>query len=481
MSAVPTSHQRTAPDASAPRRVVELDVGETKTVALAEGGKTKVRLVAVTAQHDTLSGAVRSAQVQLEVDGHAVALGCGNYHLPVTVGRAQVDCPAIQAYYRNARSDAWGLSHDARLRLWPAGRPWMPPGTFAYPLDQRWFASGTQMANEPTFVDGGDTPERKRIYYHSDLDFGGCEGLVDVRAATGGLLVSVAARTLSGHRRPPVSARHDVVYLLDERGWYHRYSHLHSIDGGIRLGDIVRPGQPIGKLGKEGASGGWAHLHFGVVSRQPSGRWGCEDAYAYVWEAYRNQFRPPLLALARPHHLVRTGETVVLDASGSWCRTGSIASFDWTFTDGRTAHEATVRRQYAQAGTYSETLKITDRQGNVAYDFAVVQVIDRAAADRLPPTIHAAYHPSLNLRALQPVTFCVRTFRTTEGCEQWGFGDGSPPVLVRSDGNVDPLSPQGYARTTHRFAKPGTYLVRVERRNALGQNAIAHLAVDVGG
>src|SRR6185436_2972868 len=104
----------------------------------------------------------------------------------------------------------------------------------------------TQMANEPTYVDGGDKPERKKIYYHNDLDFGGCEGLVDVVSATDGLVVSVAGKTLPEHADSPARPRYDGVYLLDERGWYYRYSHMQSIDPAIQLGAKVKRGQKVG-------------------------------------------------------------------------------------------------------------------------------------------------------------------------------------------------------------------------------------------
>ena len=76
------------------------------------------------------------------------------------------------------------------------------------------------------------------------------------------------------------------VYVRDDRGWYYRYSHMKAIDPAIAPGESVRMGQKIGTLGKEGGSGGWAHLHFGIVSRQPSGKWGTQEAYAFAWEAY---------------------------------------------------------------------------------------------------------------------------------------------------------------------------------------------------
>lgn len=116
--------------------------------------------------------------------------------------------------------------------------------------------------------------------------------------------------------------------VLDDRGWYYRYSHLFTIDDAIQPGARVRMGQRLGLLGKEGASGGWAHLHFGIKSRQPS-------------------------------------------------------------------------------------------------------------------------------------------------------GDGTPPVTVQSDGCVQALARDGFAVTEHRFARPGHYLVRVERRNERGEPAIAHLGVAI--
>lgn len=78
------------------------------------------------------------------------------------------------------------------------------------------------------------------------------------------------------------------------------------------------------------------------------------------------------------------------------------------------------------------------------------------------------------------MTFKVRTFRTTEGEEKWDFGDGTPAVAVKSDGNAKPRAPDGYAETVHRYAKPGHYVVRVERVGHTGGTAIAHLHVRVG-
>jgi len=425
--------------------------------------------------------AVREARVRIELNGQSLVLTSATYHLPTMFAGVQIDCPITKGYIGNSsEGNAWGLLKDARFRLWPADSPWVEPGTFAYPLKQKWFASHTQVANEPTYVDGGEAPDNKKIYYHYGLDSGGAEGLVEVVAAAAGRVISSGKEVLPGCNDSPVQPRYDVVYVLDDRGWYHRYSHLQSIDGSIRPGAAILLGQRVGVLGKEGGSGGWSHLHYDITGRQPSGLWGIEEGYAYLWAAYHRQYKPEVIAVARPHQFVFTGDKVILDGSKSWSKSGGISRFEWSFTDGTRAEGATVERAYSRSGEYSEILKVTGPRGEVDYDFAVVLVIDKSNPNQLPPTIHPAFAPTMNIHAGDTITFKVRSFRVTTGNETWDFGDGSENVIVKSDGNVNSLARDGYAVTEHRFARPGQYIVRVERTNQRGQKAIAHLHVPVG-
>lgn len=458
-----------------PFRVVDLAVGESAEVELSNGNKAKIKLLDLEETRDEVCSAVRRAQVKVEVNGQTITLVSATYHLPVTVAGVQIDCPITKGYNQDSQTDAWGLVKDARLRLWPAGAPWMPPGTFRYPARQRWFATMTQMANEPVYVDGGDVPGPRKIYYHYGLDIGGSEGLVEVVAATDGLVVCAGKEMLPEHKETPVDPRYDVVYVLDSRGWYYRYSHLKTIE--VKLGEQIKIGRKIGLLGKEGGSGGWSHLHFDIHSRQPSGKWGIQEGYGFLWESYLREYQPKVLAVARPHHVIWATQKVTLDASLSWPKG---PRYEWTFTDGSTAAGAQVERKYEKPGSYSEILKVTDADGRVDYDFAIVQVIDKANPKPLPPTIHPNYAPTLGLKPGDPVTFKVRTFRTQDGEEQWDFGDGTPMVRVKSDGNVKPLAPDGYAETIHRFEKPGLYVVRVERSNQAGVKAVGHLKVRIG-
>ncbi len=461
-------------------RTVDLNIGQRTEVQLADGSKVAVQLLKVDHQIDQVRMAVRRAEVTVEINGHKVQLVCSTYHLPIKVAGVQIDCPVTSGYLRNSRSNPWGLRKDARLRLWPGKSPWIKPGSFVYPVKQKWFANPTQMANEPTYVNGDERPDRKTIYYHYGLDIGGAESMVDVLAATDALVVSKGTEVMEAQSDHwPVRPRYDVIYLLDRRGWYYRYSHLSSFETDIRPGKRVKMGDKIGSLGKEGASGGWSHLHFEILSRQPSGMWGTHAGYAYLWQAYLSQYKPAVVAVARPHGLIWAGQRITLDGSRSYSSSGKIASYDWLLTDGTTAQGRLLERRYDQPGTYAEFLRVSDIGGRQSYDVAIVQVLDKQNPKRLPPTIHACYFPTFGIRAGDPVTFKVRSFRVKQGNETWNFGDGTETVKVRSDGNATALAKDGYAVTTHRFAKPGHYLVKVHRTDANGVRATAGLHVEV--
>jgi len=465
-------------------RVVDLNRGETAQVQLGDGKKVDLKVTEVTEMRDPIRSAMRLAQVTLEIDGKKLNLDSGNYRLPVKFGEVQIDCPVTKGYYENCDpfEDSWGLVKDARLRLWPGNASWFEPGRFIYPVRQRWFATQTQIGNEPSYVDGGDCPPRK-IYYHSGNDIGGCEGLIDVVSACDGLVVSARGMAMEGYSNAPFYKPHgdyDYVYILDEHGWFYRYAHLQRIDEAVQPGTRIKAGERIGILGKEGSSGGWAHLHFDIKALQPSGKWGIQDAYAFLWEAYVREHKPDVIAVARPHHLAQVGDSVVLDGSRSWSSATERKTFEWSFTDGSKGAGARIERRYERPGAYSEVLKVVDARGRVGYDVATVQVFARGQTNNFPPTIHAAYSPTLNIRAGDPVTFKVRTFRTIFGRERWDFGDGSAVVEAQSDGNAKPLGKDGYAVTQHRYEKPGYYIARVERTNERGETAVARLVIEVG-
>ena len=463
------------------RVVVELDVGESQDVLLSDGETINLKLLTVDVVRDSLRNAIRSASLRVAIDGEEHTLNSGNYNLPLSAGKVQIDCPVVRDYSTNTRRNIWALHKDARFRLWPEGSPFMTPGTFVYPVKQEWLASMSQSGNEPTYVDWGENLANKNIYYHEGHDIGGAEGLDEIVSATDGLVLAAHGDTLQGFNDFPGDVRTDVIYILNDLGWYIRYSHLDSTDPEIRPGTRVKSGQRIGIMGKQGGSGGWVHLHFGMSHKETStGDWGIEDAYPYVWEAFVNQYDPAILAVARPHHLLWTGQEAMLDGRKSKSFGGEIVSYEWTFCDGTTAVGAVQQKTYTKPGEYSEILKVTDSSGNIDYDFTVIQVYARDEVEQTIPAIQPVYYPSLDIKPGDPVTFLVRTFNTDVGNEVWDFGDGSPPVSVRSE-TVDRQNfiKGKFAETVHSYKEPGQYLVRVARSDASGREAIAHLHVVV--
>jgi murein DD-endopeptidase MepM/ murein hydrolase activator NlpD len=469
-------------------RTIDLNVGDSCNVTLSDGTQAAVKLLELKEPRDELRQAVREPQVAIEVNGQKATLTAASYRLPVTFAGVQIDCPVTKGCIQSEKDfpphnamdrwelNPWRLKKDARLRLWPPGLPWIQPGTLVYPVKQRWFASSTQMANEPVYVNSAEDPATKLIYYHWGLDLGGAEGLDDVLSATDGVVIAAQGEALDPPDRKAYRAGYEDVWIRDNRGWYLSYCHMISVEKSIKPGTQVRMGQKIGVLGKERGAG-WSHLHFEIQAPQPSGEYGVLEGYAFLWQAYFAQYKAPLQAVARPHHFLKAGQNATVDGSRSWSAKGPqhIRRYQWRFSDGTQADGAIVTRRYDHSGQFSEVLKVTDADGCVDYDFAVVEVLDRESPQLLPPTIHAVYWPTLNLKAGADVTFKVLTFgiKATEGHERWNFGDGSSIVETQSDGKAT------YAVTSHRYTKPGHYLVSVSRTNDLGQTATARLHVRI--
>ncbi|HID21891.1 MAG TPA: M23 family metallopeptidase, partial [Planctomycetaceae bacterium] len=272
-------------------RSVDLNVRDERRVTLPDGTKADIKLLRITEHRDPVRKALRRAEVRVRVNGVEGTLICATYNLPVELGGVRIDCPTVKGYipgYRNV----WALDCDARLRIWPKAGPLIRPGTFLYPLPQRWAACGTQFDCE---IGDGEIYGSERYYYHQGFDFGGADRLVPVHAATDATVVSARGESIEGVP-DVVRKRYDVVYLRDTRGWYYRYSHFDSIDGSVRLGRRVRMGQRLGVLGKEGASGGWAHLHFELIRLQESGRYGSDSLYAFLHQVYLDEHPEPVIA-----------------------------------------------------------------------------------------------------------------------------------------------------------------------------------------
>ena len=87
-------------------RVLDLAVGATEQVTLSDGKTATVKLLSTSETRDRVRSAIRDARVEVEINGTRTTLSCGNYRLPVAVGRSA-------GRLRNHQSLLW--RHAGRL------------------------------------------------------------------------------------------------------------------------------------------------------------------------------------------------------------------------------------------------------------------------------------------------------------------------------------------------------------------------------
>lgn len=154
---------------------------------------------------------------------------------------------AVVALLAAGASWAWRQPFAARLRVgWELSR--MPPAN-ALPVPVAG-VSARQIA--ATF----DAP-RGRDRRHAGVDIFATRGTA-VRSATRGIVVSVRDAGLGGRQ----------VWVLGPARERYYYAHLDDWTTGLRVGDVIESGDPLGMVGNTGnASGTPPHLHFGIYGR----------------------------------------------------------------------------------------------------------------------------------------------------------------------------------------------------------------------
>ena len=473
--------------------VLDLAIGESAEVALRDGTSRRITLVAVREPRDAARGVIRFPRITVEVEGERADVPAALYHMPQVVGGVRIGCSVTRGVAEavGRSQDVYALDTDARIRCWDPDGPLFGPEPLVYPARQRWFASMTQMANERCFVNACEAPLIKPdeyVYYHYGLDIGGYDKAVPVVAAHAGQVVVRGEESVADYSNEGGATRYDRVVVRDETGWHYLYSHLDTIDPTVELGGHLAAGDPVGVLGKEGASGGWSHLHFGITSPQPSGRYGQVEGYPFLVEAYLHEHPGALLACARPHRVAAVGETVELDGSRSICDGADIHDYCWTLSNGQTVHGVRARTTYAAEGMYSEMLTVTDARGKTDLDFCPVLILPRDGDPaRTPPAAQLATYPTDHIVPGQPVAFKVRTFfgrgleANKAGEELWDFGDGTAATTCSgAPGRGTLCFDTEFGERWHAYERPGRYIVTVRRTGANGLAATAQVAVGVG-
>ena len=149
------------------------------------------------------------------------------------------------------------------------------------------------------------------------------------------------------------------------------------------------------------------------------------------------------LAEAGPDRVAAVGEPVHLDAGASQDPDGQIESYQWDFGDGASERGARVKHSYRRPGRYAAVLTVADDAG-----VANSRTTDRLNVSVNDPPLAQLAAPQRGAVA-EPLTFDASASRDPDGeltQYLWDFGDGSHGSGVEA---------------SHRFASPGTYVVRL--------------------
>jgi hypothetical protein len=438
------------------QRIIGLDVGETYTFELKGGAKRAIRLVSVTEHRDSVVDLVRRADVRVEIDGKLLDLVCAPYVMPTeTAGlRLQADT-----------TSGWGNTPKrVQFSIWDATDPIVDTKRFGLPIRNfRLLSQGTQAYNEPVHLGAGDDdPSGGRFYHDYGFDTAGFEGREEVLCAAEGKVVAFWP------------SREDLcsVLIQDSKGLVWEYGHLKSVEPEIVVDAHVALGRKIGMLGRTGPSGNFSHLHLGTYLRfedfqsdQSNRRL---NLYPWLAAAYQARHPKGLIAVARPHHEVLTGEKVDLDGSNSlvWGG-GKIVEWRWVLPDthvggvsnpdsmdsphGEVVKNARASTVFDKPGAYVVELWVKDDKGAEDVDFCQIKAFTKGNPEQAMPHIFMTYTPTEDVRPDQPVTFRF-----------WFQGSGGGPIAVDFGDGTQVADYRSYTELHHSFKTPGIHVVTAQ-------------------
>ncbi|PCC34446.1 PKD domain-containing protein [Glutamicibacter sp. BW77] len=157
---------------------------------------------------------------------------------------------------------------------------------------------------------------------------------------------------------------------------------------------------------------------------------------------------------------------IEVDASASTDTDGQVVDYSWTFGDGSapvSGNNPTAEHTYAEAGTYTVKLTVTDDAGGIG-EMSVAVTVQETAPNQAP----VAQFTSTGTG--QQIEFDASASTDTDGnivSYEWDFGDGTSHASTQNPA------------ITHEYAEPGDYtvtLVVTDDQDATGQ-AVATITV----
>ena len=422
------------------QQFVLLNVDESFAFKLNNGDTRVIRLVSVQEHKDNVVKLMRRAEVRVEIDGKPLDLVSMPYVMPTETAGLRLQADTTSGY--------GNISKQVQLSLWDADDPIVDTKRFAFPIkNYRILSHGTQAYNEPVHLGAGDDDPAGQLFCHDyGFDQGGFEGGETVLSPVQGKIVLFWP------------SREDLcsAVVQDRSGLNWELCHLFSVESNIIMGAHVEKGQKIGMLGKSGPSGNFSHLHLGTYLNmhdlEIDNRNRRLNFYPWLVAAYQAQHPKGILAVARPHHIVLTGEKVVLDGSNSLAWGGNkIVEWHWILPNGTAIKKSKAETSFDRPGAYVATLWVKDDQGNEDADFCPVKVYTKEKPEKGIPHIYMTCTPTEDIRPNQPVRFRF-----------WFQGAGGGPIQVSFDDGTKMEDYKQYSEFSHAFKKRGVHIVTAQ-------------------
>jgi PKD repeat protein len=179
-----------------------------------------------------------------------------------------------------------------------------------------------------------------------------------------------------------------------------------------------------------------AILVFGSISVASATNYMPQDCYSFTIES------APYTPVSDPSgpYTGTEGVLIIFNGSGSYDPDGSIVSYAWDFGDGNTATGKTPTHTYAQNGTFTVKLKVTDNDGAINTSTTTAIIADTE------PTVDFSASPT---SGQEPLTVAFTDNSTShDGIATWEWDFDSDGVTDSTD-----LNP------THVYAEDGVYTV----------------------
>ncbi|MGB9135286.1 MAG: PKD domain-containing protein [Candidatus Bathyarchaeia archaeon] len=165
----------------------------------------------------------------------------------------------------------------------------------------------------------------------------------------------------------------------------------------------------------------------------------------------------PLALFTESAQTAYTGETVTLNASGSYDPDGYITQYFWTFGDGSNASGMTVTHAYAENGIYTVSLTVTDNDGATDIASATKSILNRPPVTSFTESAQTVYMG-------QPIIFDASSSYDPDGLIAsyfWAFGDGPNATGIVAE---------------HTYSENGTYTVTLTLTDDDGTSTSASAA-----